>query len=125
MVGSRNATPITRPHSLCVHSIQYICLNSSSVIRGFKRANSGDDRYFVNSVSHCSGLKGGRDPVTGLHSVILRPDSVNRVRPPNTTMPKTLTALPTSQYPTILELVSGNEDVVAVTSLAMVAFTGE
>jgi hypothetical protein len=35
------------------------------------------------------------------------PDSVNRVRPPNTTMPKTLAALPRSQYATALELVSG------------------
>lgn len=35
------------------------------------------------------------------------PDSVNRVNPPNTTIPKTLAALPSSQYATILELVSG------------------
>ena len=37
------------------------------------------------------------------------PDSVIRVRPPNTTMPKTLTALPSSQYATPLELVLGND----------------
>lgn len=37
------------------------------------------------------------------------PDSVNRVRPPKTTMPKTLAALPNSQYATDFELVSGNE----------------
>lgn len=37
------------------------------------------------------------------------PDSVRRVRPPNTTMPKTLAALPRSQYATLLELVSGKE----------------
>lgn len=37
------------------------------------------------------------------------PDSVSRVRPPNTTMPKTLAALPRSQYATDLEVVvSGN-----------------
>jgi hypothetical protein len=35
------------------------------------------------------------------------PDSVNLVRPPNTTMPNTLAALPSSQYATDLELVSG------------------
>lgn len=37
------------------------------------------------------------------------PDSVRRVRPPKTTMPKTLTALPSSQYATDLELVSGKD----------------
>lgn len=37
------------------------------------------------------------------------PDSVRRVKPPKMTMPKTLTALPMSQYPTALEFVSGNE----------------
>jgi hypothetical protein len=35
------------------------------------------------------------------------PDSVKRVRPPKTTMPKTLAALPSSQYATPLELVLG------------------
>ena len=35
------------------------------------------------------------------------PDSVSRVRPPNTTMPKTLAALPNNQYATLLELVLG------------------
>lgn len=37
------------------------------------------------------------------------PDSVSRVRPPKTTIPKTLAALPSSQYATALELVSGND----------------
>src|SRR5215469_10695508 len=97
IVGRRNVTPITLPQRRCVHSIQYICLNSSSVIRGFKSLNSGDERYFVNSDSHCSGLNGGSEPVTGRHSVMLRPDSVRRVRPPKTTIPKTLAALPRSQ----------------------------
>jgi hypothetical protein len=39
--------------------------------------------------------------------VVHYPDSVNRVQPPNTTIPKTLAALPSSQYATALELVSG------------------
>ena len=38
------------------------------------------------------------------------PDSVNRVRPPHTTMPKTLAALPSNQYATIFSLVLGNAD---------------
>ena len=38
------------------------------------------------------------------------PDSVNLVKPPQTTIPKTLTALPISQYPTTLEFVSGKDD---------------
>lgn len=35
------------------------------------------------------------------------PDSVSLVRPPKTTIPKTLAALPSSQYATTLSLVSG------------------
>jgi hypothetical protein len=37
------------------------------------------------------------------------PDSVRRVKPPNTTMPNTLAALPSSQYATLLEVVLGKE----------------
>jgi hypothetical protein len=37
------------------------------------------------------------------------PDSVSLVRPPNITMPKTLAALASSQYATLLSLVSGKE----------------
>lgn len=56
---------------------------------------------------------------------MLRPDSVSRVRPPKTTIPKTLAAEPSSQYATLLLLVSGNELVFvffthALGSLAMV-----
>lgn len=39
----------------------------------------------------------------------LYPDSVRRVRPPNTTIPKTLAALPSSQYATTLWLVLGKK----------------
>ena len=47
----------------------------------------------------------------GLHSVMLSPDSVNRVRPPKMTIPKTLAALPKSQRPTPRLLCFGkNED---------------
>lgn len=49
------------------------------------------------------------------------PDSVSLVRPPNTTIPKTLAALPRSQYATTLSLVFGNnEDLVGF--LAVSAF---
>ena len=41
------------------------------------------------------------------------PDSVNRVSPPKTTIPKTLAALPSSQYPTILLVVAGKNAVLA------------
>lgn len=51
--------------------------------------------------------------MTGRHSVILRPDSVSRVRPPKTTMPNTLAAEPSSQYATLLLLVSGNDEALA------------
>lgn len=43
------------------------------------------------------------------HGGVAYPDSVNLVRPPNTTIPKTLAALPKSQYATDFELVSGKE----------------
>lgn len=50
---------------------------------------------------------GGIEPVTGRHSVMLRPDSVRRVRPPKTTIPKTEAADPRSQYATLLLLTLG------------------
>lgn len=39
---------------------------------------------------------------------MLSPDSVRRVRPPKTTIPKTEAADPRSQYATLLLLTSGN-----------------
>ena len=44
-----------------------------------------------------------------MDSVDLYPDSVRRVRPPNTTIPKTLAALPNSQYATAFWLVLGKK----------------
>lgn len=35
------------------------------------------------------------------------PDSVSRVRPPKTTIPNTLAALPSNQYATLFDVVSG------------------
>jgi len=104
--------------------------NSGSVMCGFSSANSGLARYLANSASQSAGERGGTAPVTGRHSVMLRlergcqlscsrggkgnrggggayPDSVRRVSPPKTTMPKTLAALPRSQYATAREDVSG------------------
>ena len=46
-------------------------------------------------------VKGGIIPVIGFHSTIESPLSVNLVRPPNTKIPKTNTAVPSNQYPTI------------------------
>jgi hypothetical protein len=43
------------------------------------------------------------------------PDSVNRVRPPKTTIPKTLAADPNSQYATPFEDVFGKKPFVATT----------
>ena len=90
---------------------------------GFNILNSGEARYLSNSDCQSSLEMGGNEPVTGFHSVILSlfmvshwdsiklyetyPDSVNRVRPPNTTMPNTLAALPNNQYATPFEDVSG------------------
>ena len=101
---------------------------------GFRSRNSGEDLYFVNSESQAAAVVGGMEPATGRHSVIERleycqsslcdmgniwayPDSVSRVRPPKTTMPKTLAALPNSQYATTLSLVSGKNRLFAFSLL--------
>lgn len=76
-------------------------------MRGLSSLNSGEERYLVNSASQSAASRGGKEPVTGLHSVMLSPDSVSRVSPPNTTIPKTLAALPSSQYATLFSDVSG------------------
>ena len=49
--------------------------------------------------------------MTGRHSVMLKPDSVSRVRPPKITIPKTDPAEARSQYATLLLDVSGKDDV--------------
>ena len=62
--------------------------------------NSGVALYFSNSIVHSSCERGGMTPVIGLHSVILNPDSVNRVTPPTTMMPSTKTEENISHLPT-------------------------
>ena len=42
--------------------------------------------------------------------IVTYPDSVNLVRPPKTTIPKTLAALPSNQYATVLSLTPGKLD---------------
>src|ERR1051325_7835538 len=46
-------------------------------------------------------VKGGIIPVIGFHSTIESPLSVNLVRPPSITIPKTNPAVPSNQYPTM------------------------
>lgn len=46
------------------------------------------------------------------------PDSVNLVNPPQMTIPNTLAALPSNQYATLLLLVSGHEDFLAIVPAA-------
>lgn len=58
---------------------------------------SGDRRYFSHSTFQSASVNGGRIPVIGFHSVILNPDSVNRVNPPMTTIPKTKAEQPNKQ----------------------------
>jgi hypothetical protein len=38
---------------------------------GFRRWNSGEAWYLVNSEDQSSAERGGREPVTGFHSVML------------------------------------------------------
>jgi hypothetical protein len=49
------------------------------------------------------------------------PDSVKRVSPPNTTIPNTLAALPSNQYATDLDVVSGKNLFLAVSSALSLA----
>jgi hypothetical protein len=56
--------------------------------------------YFANSSSHAAWSSGGTMPVMGFHSVMLNPDSVRRVTPPTTMMPKTRPDDASSQRPT-------------------------
>ncbi len=44
----------------------------------------GLSRYLSNSAAHWVSFRGGTAPVTGRHSVMERPESVSRVRPPTT-----------------------------------------
>lgn len=61
------------------------------------RTPSGETLYFSHSTFHSADVRGGSTPVKGCHSVMLRPDSVSRVRPPMTRMPKTKAEHPISQ----------------------------
>src|ERR1700691_5260307 len=70
------------------------------VDEGAYSLNSGVVLYFSNSSSHSALESGGRIPVMGRHSVILRPDSVRRVTPPTTITAKTNADEPRSQRPT-------------------------
>ena len=54
-------------------------------------------RYFPNSSAQLCAESGGSAPVIGFHSVIERPEPVNRVAPPTTTMTKTSAATDQSQ----------------------------
>src|SRR5580693_10123037 len=49
---------------------------------------SGICRYFANSAAQSASDSGGTIPMTGLHSVIDRPERVSRVMPPTTTIRK-------------------------------------
>lgn len=51
------------------------------------------------------------------------PDSVNRVKPPKITIPKTLAALPSSQYATALSLILGKLDLVLAAPCSIVSVT--
>src|SRR4051812_7014003 len=86
--GSRNAAPIRRPISRCVHSHQKMVLNSASVMPLLRCWNCGMVLYLSNSAAQAPSLNGGTAPVTGFHSTIERPDSVSRVAPPTSTIAK-------------------------------------
>ena len=71
-----------RPRNRWPHSHQKITLNSSSVIALLTSRNSGVSWYLAKAVAQSAAPIGGRVPITRFHSVIERPLSVSRVRPP-------------------------------------------
>src|SRR5579885_1022041 len=68
-------------------------LNASRLMPSLSARYCGITWYFSNSLCHCASLSGGTTPVTGLHSVIERPDSVSRVAPPTSTLASTSAAM--------------------------------
>lgn len=86
-----------------------IFLKSSISIFELVRIPSGDTLYFSHSASQSSLVNGGRIPVIGCHSTILRPDSVSRVSPPMTMIPKTRAEQPNSQYGSERGMTTGGE----------------
>lgn len=75
--------------------------------------HSGVFLYLANSTSQSAAPRGGKIPLTTFHSVILKPDSVNLVKPPTTTIVKTIPAI-TNRYLATSGVVNG-------TSFAIVA----
>jgi hypothetical protein len=65
------------------------CYSDYDRFPGTHSLNSGVALYFLNSTSHSADDNGGRIPVIGRHSVMLKPDSVRRVTPPTTITAKT------------------------------------
>lgn len=84
------------------------------VLLGERRERAGHGFPFRDAEASGGEARAESAGATGTDDIasptrLAYPDSVSRVRPPNTTMPKTLAALPRSQYATDLEVVvSGN-----------------
>src|SRR6266851_8574842 len=60
--------------------------NSSKVIAKWATRYSGICLYFANSAAQSVAESGGTMPITGVDSVIDRPERVSRVMPPTTTI---------------------------------------
>ena len=73
-------------------------LNSDRVMEPARCRPSGDCFHTSSSARHSASVLGGRPPC-GRQSVMLSPDRVRRVTPPTATIPPTLPAVPSSQYP--------------------------
>ena len=83
-----------------VHTASHEMSRKDTRTSGTYSLNSGVALYFSNSSSHSPWESGGRTPVIGRHSVMLRPDSVRRVTPPTTITAKTSVDERRSQCPT-------------------------
>jgi hypothetical protein len=83
-----------------VQSVRVRAMSGAEETRETYSLNSGVALYLSNSVSHSGWERGGRMPVMGRHSVMLRPDSVRRVTPPTVMTAKTRVDEKRSQRPT-------------------------
>ncbi len=82
-------SPTKRASARWLHSHQNSGLNSASVMPTLICLYSGICWYLAKSACQSVSLSGGMTPISGFHSVMVRPECVSRVAPPTTTMHST------------------------------------
>src|SRR5688500_14596817 len=101
MNGMRNTTPIKRAHNLWNHSQKKINLKSVSEKWVLRYLYWAICWYLVKAFRQSCSFKGGIAPIIGFHSVIERPEPVNRVIPPSSTCTTSIKIPTRIQFETI------------------------